>query len=125
MSDLKNKRIITAAVTGAWPTRQDNPALPVTPEEIAEDVYECWKAGAAVAHIHVRNDDGTPCTDFERYKETIDLIRAKKDCDICINITSSGGTLGNRQPTDWPRFEAGPWSLPNPPGCQNRHCSEN
>ena len=95
MSDLKNKRIITAAVTGAWPTRQDNPALPVTPEEIAEDVYECWKAGAAVAHIHVRNDDGTPCTDFERYKETIDLIRAKKDCDICINITSSGGTLGS------------------------------
>jgi len=94
MSDLKNKRIITAAITGAWPTRQDNPALPVTPEEIAEDVYECWKAGAAVAHIHVRNDDGTPCTDFERYKETIDLIRAKKDCDICINITSSGGTLG-------------------------------
>ena len=95
MSDLKNKRIITAAVTGAWPTRQDNPALPVTPEEIAEDVYECWKAGAAVAHIHVRNDDGTPCTDFERYKETIDLILAKKDCDICINITSSGGTLGS------------------------------
>lgn len=95
MSDLKNKRIITAAVTGAWPTRQDNPALPVTPEEIAEDVYECWKAGAAVVHIHVRNDDGTPCTDFERYKETIDLIRAKKDCDICINITSSGGTLGS------------------------------
>ena len=40
MSDLKNKRIITAAITGAWPTRQDNPALPVTPEEIAEDVYE-------------------------------------------------------------------------------------
>ncbi|WP_418751113.1 3-keto-5-aminohexanoate cleavage protein [Frisingicoccus sp.] len=100
MSDLKNKRIITVAVTGAWPTRQDNPALPVTPEEIAEDVYECWKAGAAVAHIHVRNDDGTPCTDFERYKETIDLIRAKKDCDICINITSSGGTLGSGSTED-------------------------
>lgn len=100
MSDLKNKRIITVAVTGAWPTRQDNPALPVTPKEIAEDVYECWKAGAAVAHIHVRNDDGTPCTDFERYKETIDLIRAKKDCDICINITSSGGTLGSGSTED-------------------------
>lgn len=100
MSDLKNKRIITVAVTGAWPTRQDNPALPVTPEGIAEDVYECWKAGAAVAHIHVRNDDGTPCTDFERYKETIDLIRAKKDCDICINITSSGGTLGSGSTED-------------------------
>jgi len=94
-TNLKNKRIITVAVTGAWPTRKDNPNLPVTPQEIADDVYACWKAGAAVAHIHVRNDDGTPSTAFERYKETIDLIRAKTDCDICLNITSSGGTLGS------------------------------
>lgn len=94
MSDLKNKRIISVAVTGAWPTRADNPTLPVTPQEIADDVYESWKAGAAIAHIHVRNDDGTPSTDFERYKETIEAIRAYKDCDICLNITSSGGTLG-------------------------------
>ncbi len=94
MGELKNKRIISVAVTGAWPTRKDNPNLPVTPQEIADDVYACWKAGAAVAHIHVRNDDGTPSTAFERYKETIDLIREKKDCDICLNITSSGGTLG-------------------------------
>ena len=94
MNNLENKRIISVAVTGAWPTRKDNPTLPVTPQEIADDVYECWKAGAAVAHIHVRNDDGTPSTEFERYKETIEKIREKKDCDICINITSSGGTLG-------------------------------
>ncbi|MEG2000871.1 MAG: 3-keto-5-aminohexanoate cleavage protein, partial [Evtepia sp.] len=59
-----------------------------------DDVYECWRAGAAVAHIHVRNEDGTPSTAFEHYKETIDRIRSKKDCDICLNITSSGGTLG-------------------------------
>ena len=94
MNNFENKRIISVAVTGAWPTRKDNPTLPVTPQEIADDVYECWKAGAAVAHIHVRNDDGTPSTEFERYKETIEKIREKKDCDICINITSSGGTLG-------------------------------
>ena len=95
MADLANKRIITVAVTGAWPTRQDNPNLPVTPQEIADDVYECWKAGAAAAHIHVRDpEDGTPSVDFELYKQTIELIRAKKDCDICLNITSSGGTLG-------------------------------
>ena len=87
---LKNKKVITACITGSWPTRKDNPNLSITPEEIAEDVYACWKAGAAVAHIHVRNDDGTPSTDFEKYKETIERIRAKKDCDICINITSSG-----------------------------------
>lgn len=92
---LDQKRIITVAVTGAWPTRKDNPNLPVTPQEIADDVYECWKAGAAIAHIHVRNDDGTPSTAFERYQETIALIREKKDCDICLNITSSGGTLGS------------------------------
>lgn len=90
MPDLKNKRVITAAITGSWPTREQNPNLSITPEEIAKDVYECWKAGAAIAHIHVRNDDGTPSTDFEKYKETIERIRAYKDCDICINITSSG-----------------------------------
>lgn len=90
MSDLKNKRVITVAITGSWPTREQNPNLSITPEEIAKDVYECWKAGAAIAHIHVRNDDGTPSTDFNKYKETIERIRAYKDCDICINITSSG-----------------------------------
>ena len=90
MSDLKHKRVITAAITGSWPTREQNPNLSITPEEIAADVYECWKAGAAIAHIHVRNDDGTPSTDFEKYKETIERIRAYKDCDICLNITSSG-----------------------------------
>ena len=95
MADLSNKRIISVAITGAWPTREDNPNLPVTPQEIADSVYESWKAGASIAHIHVRNDDGTPSTSFERYKETIEAIRAYKDCDICLNITSSGGTLGS------------------------------
>lgn len=90
MSDLRNKRVITAAITGSWPTREQNPNLSITPEEIAADVYESWKAGAAIAHIHVRNDDGTPSTDFQKYKQTVELIRARKDCDICLNITSSG-----------------------------------
>lgn len=90
MSELKNKRIITAAVCGSWPTKDMNPAVPYTPEEIAEEAYQCWKAGAAIVHIHVRNEDGTPGGDFELYKKTIDLIRAHKDCDVCLNITSSG-----------------------------------
>ena len=47
MSDLKNKRIITAAVTGAWPKKENNPNVPMTPSEIADDVYAVWKAGAA------------------------------------------------------------------------------
>ena len=53
---MKNKRIITVATTGAWTTKKDNPNIPITPAEIAADVYECWKAGAAVCHIHVRDE---------------------------------------------------------------------
>ncbi len=44
------KTIITVATTGAWPKKENNPNVPMTPAEIAEDVYACWKAGAAVAH---------------------------------------------------------------------------
>lgn len=90
MNNLKNKRVISVAITGSWPTKKDNPNVPITPKEIAQSVYDSWKAGAAIAHIHVRNDDETPSTDYEKYKEVIDLIRNMKDCDICINITSSG-----------------------------------
>lgn len=60
MSDLKNKRIITAALCGSWPTKDMNPAVPYTPEEIAEEAYNCWKAGAAIVHIHAREADGSP-----------------------------------------------------------------
>ena len=90
MSDLSKKRVITAALCGSWPTKDMNPAVPYTPEEIAEEAYNCWKAGAAIVHVHVRNADGTPSTDLALYKETVDRIRAHKDCDVCINITSSG-----------------------------------
>ena len=51
---LKNKVIITAAVTGAWPKKENNPNVPMTPSEIADDVYACWKAGAAVASSYER-----------------------------------------------------------------------
>ena len=69
MGDLKNKRVISCAITGSWPTREDNPNLSITPQEIADDAYEAWKAGAAIVHIHVRNEDGSPSTDYEKYKE--------------------------------------------------------
>ena len=90
MGNLDNKRIITCAIVGSWPTRENNPNLPLTPAEIADSAYEAWKAGAAIVHIHVRDDNGGPCNDFGKYVETINLIRAHKDCDLCINITSSG-----------------------------------
>lgn len=91
MSDLKNKRIITVATTGAWPTKENTPNVPLQPAEIAEEVYNCWKAGAAICHIHVREDDSRPSMNFKKFEETVRLIRGRKDCDIVINLTTSGG----------------------------------
>ena len=87
---MTDKVIITVATTGGYTTKEHNPNVPLTPEEIANEVYACYKAGAAIAHIHVRDEDGNPTMDFEKFKETVGLIREK--CDIVINITTSGGT---------------------------------
>ncbi|MGY4690943.1 3-keto-5-aminohexanoate cleavage enzyme [Salibacterium sp. K-3] len=83
------KLIITVATTGAVTTKENSPNLPITPAEIADDVYEAYKAGASIAHIHVRDDEGNPTMDIEKFRETVDRIQAK--CDIVINLTSSGG----------------------------------
>lgn len=88
---LKNKVIITAAVTGAWPKKENNPNVPMTPQEIADDVYTCWKAGAAVAHLHMRDDEGNGTMDTAKFEETVNLIHTKyPDCDIVLNLTTSG-----------------------------------
>ena len=88
---LKNKVIITAAVTGAWPKKENNPNVPMTPQEIADDVYACWKAGAAVAHLHMRDDEGNGTIDTAKFEETVNLIHTKyPDCDIVLNLTTSG-----------------------------------
>ncbi len=89
MSDLKNKVILTVAPTGAWPSKNDNPAVPLQPQEIADDVYACWKAGASVAHIHVRDDNDKSSMDYNKFVEAVKLIRAT-DCDIVLNLTTSG-----------------------------------
>lgn len=90
MGDLSNKVILTVATTGAWPTKKDTPYIPLQPEEIAKDIYDCWKAGASIAHIHVRDDEDKASMSFEKFKETIDRIRAT-DCEIVLNTTTSGG----------------------------------
>ncbi|WP_371377843.1 3-keto-5-aminohexanoate cleavage protein [Sporomusa aerivorans] len=82
------KTIITVATTGAWPTKEHNPNIPLTPQEIAEDVFQCWQAGAAVAHLHMRDDEGKGTMCKEKFRETVELIRSK--CDIVLNLTTSG-----------------------------------
>jgi 3-keto-5-aminohexanoate cleavage enzyme len=84
------KLIITAAVTGSLNSRDQNPNIPYTPEEIAQAVVQSHKAGASVTHIHVRDPiTGKPVQDIELFKETIRLIR--RECDIVINTSTGGG----------------------------------
>ncbi len=92
MSNLKNKRIITVATTGAWPSKQDNPNVPLQPEEIAEEIYQCWRIGAAVAHVHVRDAEGKDSMRVETFRRVLDLLRENHpDCNIIINLTAAGG----------------------------------
>jgi 3-keto-5-aminohexanoate cleavage enzyme len=84
------KLIITAALAGGLTTRQQNPNLPHTPRELAKAAVDCWKAGAAVAHLHTRDPEtGAPVHKVELFKETIRLIR--EECDLIINTTTGAG----------------------------------
>jgi len=84
--------VITCACTGAETTKAQNPALPVTPEEIADAAYEARLAGAAILHLHVRDEQGKPTMSTEVFRRAMELIRRK--CDIVIEITT-GGAVGD------------------------------
>ena len=84
-----NKVIITVAVTGSRPTKEMNPAVPYTPAEIADAAVEAHAAGAAIAHIHVRDPQtGAPDSRLELFAEVLDRIRSR--CDMLVNLTTSG-----------------------------------
>lgn len=86
---MENSIIITAAVCGSRPTKKMNPAVPYTPEEIADAAVESHKAGAAIAHIHVRDPQtGQPAFRADLFKEVLDRIRDR--CDMIVNLTTSG-----------------------------------
>jgi 3-keto-5-aminohexanoate cleavage enzyme len=83
--------VLTAAIVGAETTREQTKWLPITPDEIADEAARCREAGAAVIHLHVRNDDGSPTQSRERFEATIAKIRAKTDVVIQV---STGGAVG-------------------------------
>lgn len=86
-----DKTIVTVATTGAFPTKENNPNIPIRPEEIVEDVYACWQAGAAIAHLHMRDENQQGTMSLAKFEETIDLLHSKyPDCDVILNITTSG-----------------------------------
>jgi 3-keto-5-aminohexanoate cleavage enzyme len=81
--------IITVAITGAVPTKADNPAVPVTPAEQVESTHEAFEAGAALVHIHVRNPDQSPGSDPDSYGRVQEGVR--KHCPGMIVQFSTGG----------------------------------
>ena len=86
------KLIITAAICGAEVTKKHNPAVPYTVEEMVREAKSAFEAGAAVIHVHVREDDGTPTQDRERFRVVLDAIR--EACPGVILIPSTGGATG-------------------------------
>jgi uncharacterized protein (DUF849 family) len=82
------KTIISAALTGAITPKSKVPSLPITPKEIAEDGVRCWKAGASILHLHMRDDEGKGTMDKNKFRETVNILRG--ECDAILNLTSSG-----------------------------------
>ncbi len=86
------KLIITAAICGAEVTKEQNPAVPYTVEEIVREAKSAYDAGASVIHLHVREDDGTPTQSKDRFQACVDAIL--KVCPNVIIQPSTGGAVG-------------------------------
>ena len=90
---MSNPCIICVAITGSVPTKKDNPAVPISISEQIESTQECFEIGASIAHCHVRNDDGTPSIDPDKYKRLKEGI--EKYCPGMIIQLSTGGRSGH------------------------------
>src|SRR5258708_23329125 len=88
--------MITAAMVGAEVTKEQQPHLPITPQQIIEAAVECYQAGASIIHIHVRDAEGNATQDAALFREVVEGIRAR-----CAVITPGsprgGGSVGPRQ----------------------------
>ncbi|SMC21040.1 3-keto-5-aminohexanoate cleavage enzyme [Desulfacinum hydrothermale DSM 13146] len=89
------KLIITVALTGNVPTKEMNPHVPITAEEIAQDVRRCADAGAVLFHVHARDANGRPTLDIERFKENVRRIKEVAP-EVIIQLST-----GARAGKDW------------------------
>lgn len=95
---MGKKLMVQACLCGAGTTKKQTPHVPITPDEISDDVVNVAKAGAAIAHIHVRDKDGVNCMDTEVFREVCDKSReklAKEGLDIVLNLTTSGSKFSD------------------------------
>ena len=81
--------VLTAALTGPIATKNDNPNLPTTPEEIASQAREAYDAGAAIVHVHVRDADGRPTADLDIATRTVELIH--ESCPVLVQLSTGVG----------------------------------
>lgn len=110
---MSNPTILTCAVTGSAPTHRKNPAVPITPKDIAVSAIDAARAGAAMVHIHVRDPvSGAATGDIALYREVHDRI-ADAGTDVIINISSGFGGFFVPD-ADEPRTAAAGTNLMNP-----------
>lgn len=110
---MVHKTIITCAVTGNLTTRDQHPDLPATPQEIADACLEAAEAGAAIAHIHVRDPEtAKPSMEIGLYEDVVRQIR-QKNTDLILNLTTGPG--GRFVPSDDDPSVAGPGTTILPP----------
>jgi uncharacterized protein (DUF849 family) len=97
---MQRKIIISCAVTGSADTPGRNPAVPVTPQQIANSAIDAAKAGAAIVHIHVRDPKTTkPSMETALYREVVERIRSS-GTDVLINLTTGPGARFTHDDTD-------------------------
>ena len=89
---MRTPCIITVAITGSVPTKRDSPAVPISVAEQVESSHAAYEAGAALVHVHVRNDDGTTTSDPDKFAAFLAGIR--KHCPDMIVQFSTGGRSG-------------------------------
>src|SRR5919206_134209 len=81
--------IVNCALTGMVPTKGDNAAVPVTPDEIADDCERCAEAGAAIVHLHARDEDGRATYRLDVYEEIVRKVRERAP-DVIVCVSTSG-----------------------------------
>ena len=86
-----DKLIITVALTGGVPTKDMNPDVPISPEEIAEAAEKCREAGASIAHVHARDSEGIPTLDPDIFEEIHSLISQRTDMIVQISTGARAG----------------------------------
>lgn len=92
------KLIITAAITGSSIPRSRTPYIPITPDEITRSAVECWEAGAAIVHLHIRDPStGLGTQDVSLFRQVVEPLRAQTDLVLCL---TTSGIPGRNLPTE-------------------------